>query len=724
MISSRHCSLAASLLGAIVLVACKDGGAPVLQDPGDQTAVVGQTLTVDLLATDPDGDDLDYRFAATGVPDLATTTTVTIAPDGHGVFTFTPLASQLGSHLFDFVASDGDHDSKLTIAIDVVGAGGNGTQPIFRKPLGNGTVLDLEQSECVEFDVQLEDQDSTSVVLEQLPPLIQDAELTSDESGLNGRWTWCPNREQLEASDRYDLTLSAQDAPENPPILKDYTIVLRRRAGTDCPGEAPAIEHTVTDHTGLLDLAIEAHVSDDQGIKNAPILLYAYEDPGEPIDYTKLTVVTMDLTSGDMQDGQWRGWIPNPTAPMGEGAEADVWYVVSVNDDDDAEGDCDHLTDSPEDGTHVAHVVNDGTGNAGVCGACSFDVQCGSFSNLCLAQESGNFCGTGCASDAECEEGYVCTPTEVQSVEGSAAQQCVPLTGSCVGGGDVDCEEDDAEDNDAIDQAVTLQSLAAGESYTASLCDDTNDWYRFDLDGQGAVTVTLSGPSDVDIDLAFTDAEGVLLAASTALQSDESLTTACVEGGTYYVRIYAPSSTVQAEYTFALEVDGDCGGGGGTGDCCTDTDMPGCEDPEITECVCAIDSFCCDNEWDNLCAGKAQSECGLDCGGGTGHDCCTAGESGCDDATVQACVCAGDPFCCETEWDATCVEKVGSLLCDRACEPDDADGACCEAHPGTTGCEVDSVEACVCAMDDVCCNQGWDQACVAEIEEFDCGTCP
>jgi hypothetical protein len=714
-----------SLAACIVASACKDGGAPVIQDPGDQTAVVGQQLTIDILATDPEGDDLDYRFEANGVPDLSTTTSVTIAPDGHGVFTFTPLASQLGSHLFDFIVSDGKHDSKLTININVVGAGGNGTLPIFRKPLGNGTVLDLEQAECVEFDVQIEDQDSTQVTLDQLPPIIQDAELTSDPSGLNGRWTWCPNREQLEAADRYDLTLSAQDAPENQATLKDYVIVLRRRSGADCPGEAPTIEHTPADATGLLDIPIQAHVTDDKGIKNAPILLYAYADPGDPIDYTKLTVVTMTLSSGDMQDGTWSGYITNPTTEMGEGSEADIWYVVSVNDNDDAEGDCDHLTDSPADGTHEIHVVNDGTGSAGVCGACSFDVQCGSFSNLCLAQEGGNFCGVGCTSDEECDAGFLCSPTEVQSIEGAAAQQCVPTSGTCIGGGDGGtCEEDDAEDNDAIDEAMTLVSLMAGEMYTAALCNDTNDWFRFDLDGQGAVTATLAGPSDVDMDLVFTDAEGVLIDASAGLQSDETLTTSCLDGGTYYLRIYAPNSTVKGEYTFGVEVDSECGGGGGTGDCCTDTNMPGCEDADITACVCAIDDFCCSNEWDNLCAGKAQSECGLDCGGGTGHDCCTAGDAGCDDATVQACVCAADSFCCETSWDATCVTKVGSQLCASACDPDDSDGACCEAHPDDTGCEVNAVETCVCAMDEVCCSQGWDQTCVNEIAEFDCGSCP
>ena len=713
-----------SVLCALALVpGCKDGGAPVLTDPGDQTAIVGQQLTINLLASDPEGDSLDFSFEAGGVPDLAQTAAMTIAPDGHGVFTFTPLASQLGMHLFDFTASDGDNDTSLTISVNVVGAGGDGTQPIFRKPLGNGTVLDLEQTECVEFEIAIEDQDSAKVVLSQLAPLIQDAELTGDASGLSGRWTWCPNREQLEASDRYDLTLSAQDLPENPPTLKDYVIVLRRRSGSECPGDAPSIEHTPGDAQTLLDVAVDAHIIDDVGLKNAPILLYAFADPGDPIDYTKMTVVDMSLASGSMQDGVWRGFVPNPTIATGEGTMADVWYAVSASDNDDTEGDCDHLSDSPAEGTHKIVVTNNGMGDAGLCGHCSADLQCGGSGNLCLPQEGGAFCATACTDDTECETDYVCSPTDVQSVDGAAARQCIAISGTCLGSGG-SCTEDEFEDNDDPDQALALGPIDIGVEHSAALCGDTNDWFRFDLDG-GAVSAHLSGPSDVDIDLLLTDAEGVLIDASAGLESDEQFTTSCLDPGTYFIRAFSGNSSATGAYTFGVEVDSSgCGGnGGGEGDCCTDTNMPGCEDPDVTACVCAIDSFCCDNEWDNTCASQAQSMCGLDCGGATGHDCCVPGDAGCDTPAVQACVCADDSFCCETEWDAMCVSKVGSLLCAAACNPDDGDGPCCVENTDG-GCEVNTVEMCVCAQDPLCCSSAWDEFCINEIAEFDCGMCP
>lgn len=713
----RHITLLASLA---IVSACKGGGSPVITDPGDQTAIVGQQLTIDIFATDPDGDSLDFTFDAS-VPDLAQTATMTVAPDGHGVFAITPLASQLGSHLFDFHVSDGGNDSTLTINVNIVGAGGDGTQPIFRKPLGTGTVLDLEQTECVEFEIAIEDQDSVTIVLSQLPPLIQDAELTSDASGLAGRWSWCPSREQLEASDRYDLTLSAQDLPENPPTLKPYVIVLRRRSGSECPGDAPTIEHTPAEAMTQLDVAVDAHIVDDVGLKNAPILLYSYDNPGNPIDYTKMTVVDMTLVSGSMQDGDWRGFVPNPTVEGGEGTTAQIWYAISATDNDDTEGDCDHLTDSPADGTHTVNVTNNGMGDAGICGNCSADVQCGG--GLCLPQEGGTFCGTSCASDAECDVEYVCSATDVQSVDGAAGRQCIPVSGSCGGSSGGPCTEDGHEDNDDIEQALALGPLDDGVEQAASLCDDANDWFRFDL-GAGAYAVHLSGPSDVDIDLVLTDADGVLIDASAGLQSDEQFTTSCMPAGTYFVRAFAANSSATGDYTFGIDVDPECGGSGGMGDCCTDTNMPGCENPDITDCVCAIDDFCCNNEWDNTCAGLAENMCGLDCGGGpVSHDCCITGSAGCDDMAIQECVCAADDFCCETEWDDMCVGKVGSLLCAPSCDPDDADGPCCSENAGG-GCEVNTVEECVCAMDAVCCSEAWDEFCIQEIATFMCGTCP
>lgn len=46
-------------------------------------------------------------------------------------------------------------------------------------------------------------------------------------------------------------------------------------------------------------------------------------------------------------------------------------------------------------------------------------------------------------------------------------------------------------------------------------------------------------------------------------------------------------------------------------------------------------------------------------------DCCTATAEvgGCTTSDVEACVCAQDPFCCDVEWDARCVDDVARFLC-------------------------------------------------------------
>lgn len=45
------------------------------------------------------------------------------------------------------------------------------------------------------------------------------------------------------------------------------------------------------------------------------------------------------------------------------------------------------------------------------------------------------------------------------------------------------------------------------------------------------------------------------------------------------------------------------------------------------------------------------------------HGCCEAGAPGCDDPVVRDCVCAIDPFCCEVAWDEQCIALVDSLGC-------------------------------------------------------------
>lgn len=50
------------------------------------------------------------------------------------------------------------------------------------------------------------------------------------------------------------------------------------------------------------------------------------------------------------------------------------------------------------------------------------------------------------------------------------------------------------------------------------------------------------------------------------------------------------------------------------GDCCRGRDQPGCGAPSCEACVCSIDTFCCEDLWDDACAEFASALCANECG--------------------------------------------------------------------------------------------------------------
>ncbi|MEM6994373.1 MAG: hypothetical protein AAF721_27915 [Myxococcota bacterium] len=145
------------------------------------------------------------------------------------------------------------------------------------------------------------------------------------------------------------------------------------------------------------------------------------------------------------------------------------------------------------------------------------------------------------------------------------------------------------------------------------------------------------------------------------------------------------------------------------GTCCDVQGTPGCSNMEIQDCVCQADAFCCKMEWDGMCVDAAVAMCGANCEGPPpGGDCCEAnGSPECDDPRITMCTCALDPFCCEEEWDLMCVEA--SIDCRSGCVI--VQGDCCEAN-GSPGCDDDEIEECTCAQDPFCCDMSWDDKCV------------
>jgi hypothetical protein len=135
------------------------------------------------------------------------------------------------------------------------------------------------------------------------------------------------------------------------------------------------------------------------------------------------------------------------------------------------------------------------------------------------------------------------------------------------------------------------------------------------------------------------------------------------------------------------------GGAGGTGSqCAHDPCAPGVAldrtcDPCV-ELLCADDAFCCNSEWDTSCINMLADYCPGKCEGGAGG--AGPSSSGADTSTSSGgSTCAHD----------LCVE--GEAL-DPTCD------ACADA---------------VCAADDYCCSTAWDPTCIQAVDSI-CGpTC-
>lgn len=151
--------------------------------------------------------------------------------------------------------------------------------------------------------------------------------------------------------------------------------------------------------------------------------------------------------------------------------------------------------------------------------------------------------------------------------------------------------------------------------------------------------------------------------------------------------------------------------------CCDAHDGPDCENPILSACVCEARPQCCEDAWDASCVDSVQAlGCGL-CG--EPERCCEQSEApGCEVPAVQACVCEFDPICCEERWDEQCVADVslfGCGICPGAT-------SCCVAD-GAPGCTETDVQACVCEEHPSCCTEAWDFQCVQEVEALGCGVC-
>lgn len=270
-------------------------------------------------------------------------------------------------------------------------------------------------------------------------------------------------------------------------------------------------------------------------------------------------------------------------------------------------------------------------------------------------------------------------------------------------------------------------------------------WYAFTAPSSGDFVLTTCNAVNFDSRLAvLTDCTtpGSVLACNDDGDSScfitgttnpwaSRLCFTATEGTTYYIAVGGFASGTTGSGTLTIFA-GSCLGCGTVGnDCCVENLTPYCSDADCCATVCGFDPFCCETQWDASCAGTAAELC-ASCGGGGGgcgasaQDCCVGNAApGCSDAECCNAVCAVDSFCCETAWDTICADEAAQL-CD-ACNNTEICGTnpqdCCVASgDGSAGCTDTECCTAVCGADPFCCNTEWDQIC-ADQAAFTCASC-
>jgi len=338
---------------------------------------------------------------------------------------------------------------------------------------------------------------------------------------------------------RRTLVLAADDG-DNPRTVKNYLVVLRGAAGASCPGTGPVIAHTPHDTSAIVDLTIAATITDDKGIKDAPLLYVSPTPPpmspgasGASVDLSRMTQLTMLPTSGD----RYAADVANPVAGLPAGTQQALYYVFAAGDDDDPTGSCDHVTVSP---VYTMTVTSTGTADLAMCAACTSSAQCGAGDECVRIGATGaSFCLQACG--AGCPSGTTCSSSPLTSVDGQVALQCVPQSGTCEPAAPA-CADDGWEVNDSRSHAShnpaltpDLHDLVSCPSATSA--DRANDdWFRIELPGATRVDLQLAGGAATDLDLHLYRADGTVVTASTSPDPDEEVS-ACLPAATYYVKV-------------------------------------------------------------------------------------------------------------------------------------------------------------------------------------------
>ena len=319
-------------------------------------------------------------------------------------------------------------------------------------------------------------------------------------------------------------------------------------------------------------------------------------------------------------------------------------------------------------------------------------VLCGGPTNFGACCVEGDCTGT--VAEAECDgiwfQGQNCSMVNCQFAEQDFCQSAGPIY-----------DGDTFFDTTA---ATTDGPAHAACSFDGQTYNDI--WFEYIATNTGDLIVSTCNTADYDTDLVVYDGcdcpvdDARMLACNddgSGCEGYTSLATApIVEGQCYKIRIGGYSDGDVGTGTVNLDIDifpEACVDA--TGECFEVHAEPGCNMPDCCDTVCDDDMYCCEVEWDTNCRDTALAMCG-----GLGA-CCNA-EGVCEESIPEA-ECTGQWYQEETCENVNCLNT--------ACV--DADGGCWGIEPNTTpGCSDSTCCDLVCDDDDYCCNVEWDSSCV------------
>lgn len=580
---------------------------PVFAPVGDQQLTVGRAFTLDLEATDPDGDTLTFGFERQ-LPGDATLDAAT------GRFLWTPAAADAGvTHRVTFTVSDGELSDSLTVKL-LVGDGQTGgpQPPVFTQLPPQTATVGVELS----FTLLATDPNGDPLTY----AVVSGAPAGSALDGAVFRWT--PGTSDTGKS--YDVRFSASDGALTAVTTVKINVANAAGSCTIDPGEpnddypfATAItpgtyQRSICDQPGNLDLAdvyaiavppdtrLVATLTFDPALGDLDLFL---DDDQHTLVYSELATSPEQLAWNEVE-GRTLYLVVLPFT----GDELKVPYTLEVAFTaptaacvDDAFEDNDTPATAkapPADGTPLQ-----------ICGGdpdwWKFPVTCGQRIEIGM-EISGDadldlrLFATPDAGGAPIAWSYYDDPFEIIDVPkapssgtyvlevsgypAESAEAAYSLLIATSGG----CVEDQNPNNGSSATATTLSGTAGTQTGLVVCC--RRDWFAIDLPQAASATFSATRAGGTGkLELAVFGSDGVTqLTAQPLAAADRAVTLSGQAAGRRYVRVggeigagYTLSWTVTtgSGCTYAsCDVDDICDVSAGIcsyNDCEEDTDCPG-----------------------------------------------------------------------------------------------------------------------------------------------------